>query len=86
MNLLVSLVCALQHSTCVRLSQGKSYKRKTKTKKKKMPIVGEGPGETPSGWRWISYLINSFLTDVKQLAKTVPKPLTVWITTKLGKF
>ena len=29
-NLLVSLVYALQHSTCVQLSQGKSYKRKIK--------------------------------------------------------
>ena len=64
----------------------KKINKSQRQKKKKMPIVGEGPGETPSGWRWISYLINSFLTDVKQLAKTVPKPLTVWITTKLGKF
>ena len=30
MNLLVSLICALQHSTCVQLSLGKSYKRKLK--------------------------------------------------------
>jgi len=36
----------------------------------KMHIVGEGPGETPSALRWLSYLINSFLTDIKQLAKT----------------
>ena len=36
----------------------------------KMHIVGEGPGETPSALRCLSYLINSFLTDIKQLAKT----------------
>ena len=36
----------------------------------KMHIVGEGPGETPSALRCLSYLINSFLTDVKQLAET----------------
>ena len=36
----------------------------------KMRIVGEGPGETPSALRCLSYLINSFLTDVKQLAET----------------
>ena len=36
----------------------------------KMHIVGEGPGETPSASRCLSYLINSFLTDIKQLAKT----------------
>ena len=35
----------------------------------KMHIVGEGPGETPSASRCLSYLINSFLTDIKQLAK-----------------
>ena len=35
----------------------------------KMHIVGEGPGETPSALRCLSYLINSFLTDIKQLAK-----------------
>ena len=29
-----------------------------------------GPGETPSVLRCLSYLINSFLTDIKQLAKT----------------
>ena len=34
-----------------------------------MHIVGEGPGETPSVLRCPSYLINSFLTDIKQLAK-----------------
>ena len=32
--------------------------------------VGEGPGETPSALRCLSYLINNFLTDIKQLAKT----------------
>ena len=36
----------------------------------KMHIVGEGPGETPSALRCLSYLIHSFLTDIKQLAKT----------------
>ena len=29
----------------------------------KVQIVGEGPGETPSALRCLSYLINSFLTD-----------------------
>ena len=36
----------------------------------KVQIVGEGPGETPSALRRLSYLINSFLTDIKQLAET----------------
>ena len=36
----------------------------------KMHIVGEGPGKTPSALRCLSYLINSFLTDTKQLAET----------------
>ena len=36
----------------------------------KMHIVGEGPGETPSALKCLSYLINNFLTDIKQLAKT----------------
>ena len=36
----------------------------------KMHIVGEGPGETPSALRCLSYLINNFLTDIKPLAKT----------------
>jgi len=35
----------------------------------KMHIVEEGPGETPSALKYLSYLINSFLTDIKQLAK-----------------
>ena len=35
----------------------------------KMHIVGEGPGETPSALQCLSYLINSFLTDIKYLAK-----------------
>ena len=35
-----------------------------------MHIVGEGPGETPSPLRGLSYLINGFLTDIKQLANT----------------
>ena len=29
----------------------------------KMRIVGEGPGETPSALRCLSYLMNSLLTD-----------------------
>ena len=36
----------------------------------KMHTVGEGPGETPSALRCLSYLIRSFLTDIKQLAIT----------------
>ena len=36
----------------------------------KIHIVGEGPGETLSALRCLSYLINSFLTDIKELAKT----------------
>ena len=32
-------------------------------------IVGEGPGETPSALRCLSYLINSFLTNIKNPAK-----------------
>ena len=32
-----------------------------------MHIVGEGPGETPSALRCLSYLINSLLTDIKNL-------------------
>ena len=35
----------------------------------KMHIVEEGPGETPSAMRCLSYLINNFLTDIKQLLK-----------------
>ena len=31
----------------------------------KMHFVGEGPGETPSALRCLSYLINSFLTATK---------------------
>ena len=36
----------------------------------KVHIVAEGPGETPSASRCVSYLIDSFLTDIKQLAET----------------
>ena len=36
----------------------------------KMHIVGEGPGKTPSALRCLSYPINSFLTDTKQLSET----------------
>ena len=32
----------------------------------KMRVVGEGPGETPSALTCLSYLINSFLTDIRQ--------------------
>ena len=35
-----------------------------------MHIVGEGPGETPSALRGLSYLISSFLKDIKHLPKT----------------
>ena len=35
----------------------------------KMHIMGEGPGETRSALRHLSYLINRFLTDIKHLAK-----------------
>ena len=35
----------------------------------KVYIVGEGPGEAPSALGCLSYLINSFLTDIKHLAK-----------------
>jgi len=35
-----------------------------------MHIVEEGPGETPSALRCLSYLINGFLTYIKQLANT----------------
>ena len=38
----------------------------------KIHIVGEGPGETPSTLRRLSYLINSFLTDIKHLSKNYP--------------
>ena len=36
----------------------------------KLRTVGEGPGETSSALRCLSCLINSFLTDIKQLAET----------------
>ena len=42
-----------------------------------MHIVEEGPGETPSALRWLSSLNNSFLTDMKQLAKTSAGALSV---------
>ena len=35
----------------------------------KMHIMEEGPGETPSALRCLSYLTNSFLTDIKHSAK-----------------
>ena len=35
----------------------------------KMHIGGEGPGETPSALKCLSYLINSFVTDIKHLSK-----------------
>ena len=35
----------------------------------KMHIVGDGPGKTPSTLRCLSYLINSFITDIKHPAK-----------------
>ena len=36
----------------------------------KNAYCGEGPDETPAALRCLSHLINSFLTDIKQLAKT----------------
>ena len=36
----------------------------------KMHIVGEGPGDTLPALRCLSYLINSFLTDIKHRLKT----------------
>ena len=33
------------------------------------PLVGEGPGETPSAVRCLSHLISRFLTEIKRLAK-----------------
>ena len=41
----------------------------------KMHIVGEEPGETPSALRYLSYLINSFLTDMKHLVNTSNRAL-----------
>ena len=35
-----------------------------------MHTVGEGPGETLSALRYLSYLIDGFLTDIKHLDKT----------------
>ena len=35
----------------------------------KMRVVGEGPGDTPSALRYLSYLINSSLTDINHPAK-----------------
>ena len=43
----------------------------------KMHIVEEGPGETPSALRWLSSLNNSFLTEMKPLAKTSAGALSV---------
>ena len=34
-----------------------------------MHIVGKEPGGTPSALRYLSYLISSSLTDIKQLSK-----------------
>ena len=42
-----------------------------------MHIVGEGPAETPSALRCLSYLMNNFLTDIKQLAKTSRGALSI---------
>ena len=57
----------------------------------KMHIVGEGPGETLSALRCLSYLINSFLTDIKQLAKdyqgdTLHAPSDVYVRSFLCPF
>ena len=56
-----------------------------------MHIVGEGPGETPSALRCLSYLIKSFLTDIKQLAKassggTLHPPSDVYVRSFLFPF
>ena len=42
-----------------------------------MHIVEEGPGETPSALRCLSYLITNFLTNIKQLAKTSRGALSI---------
>ena len=39
----------------------------------KMHVVGEGPGETPSAMRCLSYLINSLLTDSLLTSKFICK-------------
>ena len=36
----------------------------------KAHTVGEGPGETPSALRCLSYLINNFITGIKELIET----------------
>ena len=51
----------------------------------KMRIVGEGPGETPSALRCLSYLINSFLTYIKQLAKTSKGTLSIILLMSLSE-
>ena len=48
----------------------------------KMHVVGEGPGETPSASRCLSYLLNIFLTEGQKtsdwrLALSVPLPMSV---------
>ena len=43
-----------------------------------MHIVGEGPGETPSALRCLSYLINSFLTDIQKMKIMASSPITSW--------
>ena len=43
----------------------------------KMHIVGEAPGEIPAALRRLSYLVNIFLTDKKQLAKTIRGALSI---------
>ena len=39
----------------------------------KLHVVGEGPGETPSAMRCLSYLINSLLTDSLLTSKFICK-------------
>ena len=53
--------------------------------------MGEGPGEAPSASRCLSYLINNFLTGIKQLAKTSegghsPSPSDVYVRSVLRPF
>ena len=40
--------------------------------------MGEGPGETPSALRCLSYLINRFLTDIQKMKIMASGPITLW--------
>ena len=50
-----------------------------------MHIVGERPDENPSALRCLSYLINSFLTYIKQLAKTSKGTLSIILLMSLSE-